>query len=202
MYVFRRAVSKASLILVAAASITGCAEYIIAEAAVNAAYHGARAINDYSKSNNKNSVTNSSVLKSTKIDCALPDGKIYRELPAKCTSSNGLIVNTDAKTKFGCRKSDGQLFAATYNSCIARKGWIDNKITVECSYNVNSTVKQELTAFDCLSLGYNVERVPKQQTAKIKTASETEGKCELDGSGYVIVPRSVCSDLQGKWSLK
>jgi hypothetical protein len=201
MHVIHRTVSKTSLILITALSLSGCAEYIIAEAAVNAAYHGAKAINNYSKSKNESSGAKSSVVKSTKIDCALPDGKIYRELPGKCTSGNGLIVNTDAKTKFGCRKSDGNLFAATYNSCIARKGWIDNKITVECSYNINSAVKQEITAFDCLSLGYKVIGVPKQQTAKIETTSEAEGKCELDGSGYVVVPKAVCSDLQGKWSL-
>lgn len=201
MHVIRRTVSKTSLILITALSLTGCAEYIIAEAAVNAAYHGAKAINDYTKSKNDSTVTKNTVVKSTKIDCALPDGKIYRELPAKCTSGNGLIVNTDAKTKFGCRKSDGNLFAATYNSCIARKGWIDNKITVECSYSINSAVKQEITAFDCLSLGYKVLGVPKQQTAQIEKSSDVEGKCELDGSGYVVVSKAICSDLQGKWTL-
>ena len=188
--------------LIAAACLTGCAEYIIAEAAVNAVYHGSKALSEYSNPSSKSSVT-----QSTMIACAFPDGKIYMQTKTQCRSNNGLIVDTDGKTKFGCRSSDGELFAATYNSCLARKGWIDNTITVECSFNSGS--KQQKTAFECLSIGYNVIGVPKTNIVKDERSSETpkstktekEGKCELAGSGYILVTKSVCNELSGKWVL-
>lgn len=185
---------KTAITILATISLSGCAEYIIAEAAVKTVYYGSKALTEYSKSSNKTSVT-----QSTMIACAFPDGKIYMQTNTQCRSNNGLIVDTDGKTKFGCRKSDGELFAATYNSCLARKGWVDNTITVNCS--LNSGTKQQKSAFECLSIGYNVVGVPKQQTVKLEKPSGPDGKCELAGSGYIVVSRDICSDLQGQWSL-
>ena len=194
MAILQKAFSKSVLIILAAFGLSGCAEYIIAEAAVNAVYHGSKALSEYSKSS-----TNSSATQSTMIACAFPDGKIYMQTNTQCRSNNGLIVDTDGKAKFGCRKSDGELFAATYNSCLARKGWIDNTITVEC--RMSAGLEQERSAFECLSLGDHVVGVPKQQTAQLDKPADPQGKCELAGSGYIVVSRDICSDLQGQWSL-
>jgi len=189
-----RGTSRVFALLTTTVLITGCAEYIIAEAALNAAYHGTKALADYSKSDS----SKVSKVKTSKVSCAFPDGKIYQTLPDECPTNSGVVVQTDSKTKFGCRKSDGTVSAATYTACQARSGWIDNLITVTCTTQSGATT--ERTAHNCLRAGYKVSGTPSNAIAKATSDSAiAKGRCELEGSGFISVQRSVCHDLGGSW---